>query len=481
MAKINVIVNFKQMIFDADDSDRIWVVRRLLFCVRMVYAIGLRFVDKRLHLQSTSLAYTTLLSLVPSLAVTFSVLKGFGVQNQLEPMVMQALEPLGESGVQIGQNMLNYVNNMSFAVLGSLGIAFLFWTVVSLLQRVEEAFNAIWNVPGIRSWNRRFSDYLSATLVGPVFIVSALGLAAVVLKNETVQRIAGIEPFGSVILGLSRLLPYTLICLAFAFLYSFMTNTRVRLVPALVGGVFASFAWYGVGHLFANLVANSSRYSAIYSSLAAVVLFIIWVNVGWLIILVGAHIARYWQYPQLLLRQWNGSDHLDAHSDIMALNVMTLIGRSHYFGEPRWTRDALAARGCGGSFRQLEGLLQIFKERGLIVATHEEPEEFLPGRAIDTILIRDIAAVSRSGEAHTTGLPAVKEIVDQIEAAISDRLGEQTLKDLVLANDHGTHAAPKNVSRGHHDRLLHPGPLPEGQGNQERARRDFHGKEDITE
>lgn len=432
---MNRLEQWRRVVFEADHSQRTWVVRALLFGIRLTYGVALKFVDPRLHLQSTSLAYTTLLSLVPMLAVTFSVLKGFGVQNQLQPLLMQTLEPLGARGAEIGQNILNYVDNLNFTVLGFLGIALLFWTVISLLQRVEEAFNDIWNVPGLRSWARRFSDYLSVTLVGPVFLFSALGLAAVVFNNETVLWLAGIEPLGSVILGLSQLIPYLLICLAFAFLYAFMINIRVRLIPALVGGAFASLAWYGVGHLFANLVANSSRYSAIYSSLAAVVLFIIWVNVGWLIILVGAHIARYCQYPHLLRRLTPDAAYRGTHSEAFALNVMTLIGRAHFYGEPRWTLDALAAHGCGGSIVQLADLLRTLKASGLIVTTDEEPEEFVPGRAIERILIRDIAAVARSREIAAAGSPVVSQVVDQIDAAIGERLGERTLRELVVNSE----------------------------------------------
>ncbi len=430
---MTLIQRWKHGIFEAEPSGRGWLGRTAVFWIRLSWAILGKFRDKNLHLQSTSLAYTTLLSLVPFLAVTFSVLKGFGVQNQLEPMLMQSLAPLGDRGVEIGQNILGYVERLNFAVLGFLGIAMLFWTVISLLTKVEEAFNAVWHAPGVRSLSRRFSDYLSVALVGPVFIVTALGVTTVLFGNENVHRVIDIEPLGQLFWALGRLVPYLLVCAAFAFLYSFLTNYRVRLVPALVGGVFASLAWYGVGHLFAQLVAGSSKYSAIYSSLAAAVLFIIWVNVGWLIVLVGAHIARYWQYPHLLDPGATTDQPGQLRREALALDVMTRIGHAYYRDEPKWTLEALSARGCCGSPDQVEGLIRLLREGHLITATSDDPEAYLPARAIETISLREILDAVRRHEGKPAQLAAVQEVVSQIDSAVADRLGERTLKDLVLA------------------------------------------------
>jgi len=215
---MNLIKRRRWWIFGTTETEPGRLARAVLFAVRLFTSILAKFQDGKLHLQSASLAYTILLSLVPLLAVTFSVLKGFGVQDQLEPMLMQTLEPLGDKGAEIGQHILTYVGNLNFAVLGSFGIALLFWTVVSLLTRIEETFNAIWHVPGVRSWPRRFSDYLSVALVGPVFVFTALGVTAIVFRSENIHGIIGIEPLDQLILGLGRLVPYLLMCLAFAFL-----------------------------------------------------------------------------------------------------------------------------------------------------------------------------------------------------------------------------------------------------------------------
>lgn len=407
-----------------------------------------KFQDRKLHLQSTSLAYTTLLSLVPFLAVTFSVLKGFGVQDQLEPILMQSLEPLGEQGVEIGQYILRYVDNLNFAVLGFMGITLLFWMVISLLTKVEEAFNAIWHVAGVRSWGRRFSDYLSVALVGPVFLFAALGVTTMALGGDYAQWLAGIQPFGMLILGLSRLIPYLLVCAAFAFLYAFLTNYPVRLVPALVGGIFAGVAWYGVGQLFAHLIAGSSKYSAIYSSLAAAVLFIMWVNIGWLILLVGAYVARYWQHPHLLRFGSSDGQEGQIRDEALALDLMTLVGHAYYFDEPKWTLASLAAHGCCGSPDQVKELVQSLQTSRLIVATNDEPEALLPARSLETIRLQEIVAATRGRGNNASRLPQVQAVVERIDSAVSGSLEGKTLKDLVLAgNGSGAQTAVRPEDR----------------------------------
>jgi len=127
-------------------------------------------------------------------------------------------------------------------------------------------------------------------------------------------------------------------------MYVFLTNTRVRVVPALVGGVFAGFLWYATGLIFAKFVANSSGYSAIYSGFAAAVLFVVWVNVGWLIVLVGAQVACYWQNPRRLRSPGRGGDPTGNNRSALALTIMTLIGCAHYRRGSLWTLDALVAQ-----------------------------------------------------------------------------------------------------------------------------------------
>lgn len=431
--------HWRRWAFEQDRVERSRLDRLAVFLVRLLYSIVLKFADGQFNRQASSLAYTTLLSLVPLLAVTFSVLKGFGVQNQIEPLLMGYLEPMGEAGLEAGQRILDFVNNLRVGVLGSLGIALLFYTALSLLQKIEEAFNAIWGVSRARGLGRRFSEYLSVLLVGPVFVFTGLGVATSALSNEWFQGLAAIELFGALILGLGRVMPYLVICLAFAFLYAFLTNTRVRLMPALAGGVFAGVLWYATGLIFTRFVANSSSYSAVYSGFAAAMLFVIWVNAGWLIVLVGAQVACYWQYPQRLPPRGAGGGSRDGGWSPLALTIMTLVGRAHYRREPLWTLNRLVAQYAGASADAITEVVEALRRKGLIVASSDDPPVYLPACAIEIIELRNIVAAAREGREASGQSPAVREIMDRIDAAIDQTLQGQTLKDLVLAEERDRH------------------------------------------
>ena len=225
-----------------------------------------------------ALAFKTLLSIAPLLAVIFSILKGFGVHNRIEPVLAEALAPLGDKGQEVAGHLVGFVDKMSAGALGSVGLVTLFITVLSLMGTIEQAFNTIWRVRFPRKLARRFSDYLSVLLVGPVLVFAALTITATLQSNSFVRNLLALEPFGTVMLMLLRLLPYVTLWGAFTLSYLFIPNTRVRLRSALVGGLVAALLWQTIGWGFATFVASSTRYYAIYSSFAILLLFLLWLR-----------------------------------------------------------------------------------------------------------------------------------------------------------------------------------------------------------
>ena len=250
------------------------------------------FVQNLVKLQAMALAFETLLSLAPLLAVVFSLLKAFGVHNRMEPALAEALAPLGEKGQEITDHLIGFVDKMSASALGSVGLVTLFITVLSLMSTIEDSFNHVWRVKSPRRLARRFSDYLSAIVVGPVLVFAAVTITATLQNNAIVHALASLQAFGAVILFLLRLIPYITLWGAFTFVYIFIPNTRVRLSSALVGGLVAALLWQTVGWGFAVFVTSSTRYYVIYSSFAILLLFLLWLHVGWMIVLLGAQVAR---------------------------------------------------------------------------------------------------------------------------------------------------------------------------------------------
>lgn len=410
----------------------------LVDATRLVAVVVRDLLSGPLTLWAMSLVYTTLLSLVPLLAVGFSVLKAFGVQNVLEPFLRDMLAPLGPKGIELTNRILEFVNNIEVGVLGSLGLAFLIYTVISLIQKTEEAFNAIWRVPGLRRILQRFSDYLSVVLVGPVLVVSALALTASLASTAFVQWLVGIEPFGTIVAEAGRLVPYVLVSASFTFLYMFIPNTRVKFSAALAGGIIGGVLWETVGWAFAFFIVSSTRYAAIYSSFAILILFLIWLYLSWLILLVGVEASFYFQNPQLLAIRPEAKLPNTSLLERTAVSIMFLIGLHFHHGKPPWTRNALVQR-LGSGVGLTEDVLIALKKKKLIIETTDWPPAYVPARDIDTILLQDVFNAVRQHHCGVTGargwilpIEPAENIVRKVDDAIDGTLGSESLKELVL-------------------------------------------------
>ena len=181
--------------------------RALAIVLRYLYAMIRDFFSGQLTMRAMSLVYTTLLSIVPLLAFSFAILKGFGVFNQLEPYLDDLLAPLGPQGERITDQVLDLVDNVRGSVLGGVGLAFFLWTAISTVQKVEESFNFTWYVSKPRNFSRRFTEYMIVLLVGPLLMVTAIGMLTSIQSNTVVQWILNNEELGPVFVLVGKVLP----------------------------------------------------------------------------------------------------------------------------------------------------------------------------------------------------------------------------------------------------------------------------------
>lgn len=422
--------------------------RILLRILRTVAVIVRDATQGQLTLRAMGLVYTTLLSLVPLLALSFSVLKAFGVHSQIEPMLERLLAPLGESSHELTVRIIGFIGNMNVGVLGSVGLALLIYTSVSLIQKIEESLNFIWHMASPRSLGERFSRYLSLLLVGPILVFSTLGISASVLNTDIVNRILDIEPFGLLFLGLSRLLPYLLVTGAFTFAYHFIPNVRVRFSAALVGGAAAGAAWQSAGWAFAAFVASSGKYTAIYSGFAALILFLIWLYLSWLILLVGASIAFYYQHPEYLVARAGEPRLANRERERLALGSMSLIAGNFLAGRPPPDVDDLAEELFVPAYA-LQPILDALALRGLLVLTGNDPGGYLPARDPESVALGQIVETVRSGGDESLGGAdgrrgtGVDEIILRIEQGVDTALSGLTLKGIATATGRRDAAAAK--------------------------------------
>jgi membrane protein len=404
----------------------------LLTVLRYGYAIVRDVSHGELTLYAMSLVYTTLLSLVPLLALSFSVLKGLGYHRDLEPVLYEFLSPLGDRAAELTAQIMQFVENVQGGVLGSIGLGFLLYTVISMVQKVESSFNFVWRVEQPRSFGRRLSEYLSVMVVGPVMIVFAAGLLASLASHELVQRVSHVEPFGSLLVGAGRLTPWMLVTGAFAFLYHFVPNTRVKISAALGGGAVAAFLWVAIGGLFASFVAVSTQTQAIYAGFAIVIVALVWIYVNWLVLLIGAQLAFYLQHPQLL-RHGRQDFHLDSTSrEELALALMSAVATN--FVQPvRPLNLADVAERVEVPARALASVARAHEARGLLLITEESG--LVPGRAIDNIKLAEILDAARRHTGNVAMQPQISgpavRVAGEVDAAIRASVEGRTLRDLV--------------------------------------------------
>jgi membrane protein len=355
----------------------------------------------------------------------------------VEPLLLNLVAPLGEQGNELVINILGFVENMKVGVLGSLGLALLLYTVVSLIQKVESAFNYVWRTESTRSLSRRFSDYLSVIMVGPVLVFSAIGMTASMMSSEVVQTLLTIEPFGSIVVILSKLMPFILIIFAFAFVYLFVPNTKVSLRSAFVGAMVGGALWQTTGMLFATFASSSTKYAAIYSGFAILVLFMIWLYLSWLILLIGAQFAYYHQYPEQVRLSSQRVPLSGRFREQMGLLVLYHIAERFIHDGKALTMNALADKLAMPGDRIIE-VLNLLQQRGLLVASVNEPAEYLLLHDPDTLSVYRLLNLLRQPdeeqsmmEGRLQSVPGVDTLMQQVELAVREHLGGMTLRDLV--------------------------------------------------
>jgi len=396
---------------------------------RVLVALNAKVADDLLFLRAGGLTYTTILSFVPFLAVTFSVLKAFGIQNQLEPAIARALEPLGPQGVDIAQRVVGFVDNLKVGVLGAVGVAGLFYTAVSVVGQIEDSLNHIWRVRKSRNLTERFRDYLSLVLVGPVVVFAVVAVMAMARSSWFVQQLASIEELGWLIVVITQLTPIVFLLIGFTVAYKLLPYTRVRLRAALVGGATSALLWQLASSLFTTFVAGSTRYTAIYSGFAILILFLMWVYIGWLIVLIGGEVAYFYQHPGLALA--SKARERRRLREAAALRGLLELARRHLAGEPPCEVETLALQ-VGTAPEILDEFVDECVRRGILLRS-SDPSGIALGRApesIPTAEVFDILRGNVSESSLTSGDPVV-ELLRERDRSVARALEGITLRSLL--------------------------------------------------
>lgn len=275
-------------------------VPRWLTIARYAFALLRDFTRGELNLRATSLVYTTMVAIVPLLGLSFTAMRALGLHRSLEPLIMSVLAPIGPRASELTERIMQSIDNVHGSMLASVSIVVLVVSALSMAQKVETSFNFVWRVDRPRSLLRRFSEYLCIIVIGPALMSIAIGFTASLKSDAMLARVKRLGLAGHWLVTSSGLAPYLLVIATFILLFVYVPNTRVRLKPAILAGVLAGAAWAAMGGLFTSFIVNVTRNEAIYSGFAIVLAAMVWLQLSWLILLLGAQLAFYLQNPAYL-------------------------------------------------------------------------------------------------------------------------------------------------------------------------------------
>ncbi|GBC62310.1 ribonuclease BN [Desulfonema ishimotonii] len=409
-------------------------VRILLMAIR-------RFGENHCSLRASALTFFSILSIVPVAAMAFGIAQGFGFEQLLEKQLLENFPGQEEIITQVIGFANKLLSNTRSGILAGLGVGVLFWTVIKVLGHIEASLNAIWGIQKHRTMVRKITDYLSIMIIAPLLVIMSGSLNVFIRSQVTTitQKVALLEMFNVYILFALKLLPYGLIWVVFTLIYIVMPNTRVNFLPGLLAGVIGGTIYQLAQWAYINFQVGVANYNAIYGSFAALPLFLIWLQISWLIVLFGASVSASYQAADAYAAD-PGCDALSpALKRLVALQIARFLIRKFAQGEPpstlREIADALEIPP-----RLTNQIIDELAEARIVspIQMTEENSDpaWQPARDIHSLTIAHVTeALERTGCAdfsltQSEGLEALSQALEEIGAQVRKSPANRLLKDI---------------------------------------------------
>ncbi|HJV67279.1 MAG TPA: YhjD/YihY/BrkB family envelope integrity protein [Geomonas sp.] len=410
----------------------------------LAFVAGNFFANNNL-LRATALSFTTLLSLVPLLALAFSVLKGLGAQNLLAPLIIKQMAAGSEEAVN---RIITYIGNTNMRSVGAIGMAALLYTSISMLASVEEAFNSIWAVIETRSFYRKFSDFVSVLVSAPLLLLAATSIATTLHSERLMGWLLQNAYVGDVFLFLLSLTQYVVVWIALFLLYLLIPNTRVRYDSALIGAVLAGTAWELAQWVYIHFQVGASRYNAIYGTLAALPILMVWIYTSWIIVLFGMEVVAAHQNRNTFRRDIRSHAVSQCMREMVALAALRHIAAAFHGGEPGWAADHLAVR-LHVPIRVMREILAQLVAAGFVIQAQDLGGIFYPARELNQLSVDEILLTLRGHGASCdiAGEGVVKGVLEQVDRAVSGALQGLTLQEMA-ESEKSPEKRPADIDKG---------------------------------
>jgi membrane protein len=325
-------------------------------------------------------------------------------------------------------------------LLAGVGVIILFWAVIKVLGNIEDSFNDIWGIKESRTLGRRFSDYLSVMLLCPVLIIMSSSLTVFITTQVTLitQKVALLGIFSPLIFFALKVLPYCLIWILFTFLYVFMPNTKVLFSSGLVAGIMAGTIYQIVQWGYIAFQVGAAKYNAIYGSFAALPLFLIWLQLSFLIVLFGAEFAFAYQNVDTYEFEPDSLRISDYFKRLISLQVCHLLVVNFAKGEKPFTAPQISHT-LDIPLRLVHQILFELAESGIVIdvkAAEYKEQAYQPARDINVLSVRFVLeALEKRGVdyipvAKTAELEALAATMESFSEMIKSSPENKLLKDM---------------------------------------------------
>lgn len=418
--------------------------RRLSLPLRVlrILVLAVRNFDRhRCSLRASALTVYALLSLVPVLAVAFGLATGFGFEQKLEWLIAHRLQAQEQVVLYVIGFARSLLHNTSGGLIAGAGVLALLWTAIKLLGDIESSFNEIWGVKVGRTWSRRLSDYIAIMVIAPILLVASSSLTVFVTTQvlAITERLPLIGRINDVLFIWLNLLPYAVVWLLFTFLYKVMPNTPVRFGAALLAGAVAGTMYQLVQWAYVAFQIGVARYNAIYGSFAALPLFIVWLQLSWLVVLFGAEIAFATEHEQTYEFERESLRASERFRKLIALRIAAMAARRFAEGQEPLSAPA-AAEALNAPIRLVRSILdELVQARVLTrvaVEGHDETEVVQPAcDAHDLTIWAVMDRLNRFGHdepdlVDSKQLESLAERLAKLEAQLAGSPDNVLLKDL---------------------------------------------------
>lgn len=391
--------------------------------IRIVSLVLQGFKEDQCALRASSLTFYSLLSIVPILAMAFGIAKGFGLEKTFEKQLESGFgeqQIVLEKVLEFAQSMLE---NTKGGLIAGIGLLLLFYTIMKLLNHIENAFNDIWEVREPRTLYRKFTDYLSIMILSPILMIIASSLSVVIASKikhltQDTEMLQFATPF---ILSLLKLIPYTLVWLGFTVVYYIMPNLKVKIKSAFLAGIIGGSLYQIVQFTYINSQMGMSQNNAVYGSFAALPLFLVWMQLSWLIVLIGAQFSYAIQNYKRHEFQTDYNDVSNNYQQLTALMILHKVIKNFEKDQPALNEQQIA-QGIRAPIYFVQEILEKLVDCHIInkVVYHKDSITYQPALPIDKISIQHVV-----NKLDNHGLNAIRTIENEAYKQFENYLEER--------------------------------------------------------